>query len=79
MYNFQKLYISLLSANLANLIVSAAGIGVDRWYGYGFSTRQVSSRNTTEEQYHNNFVHPVTSGYNQLGDAYLAAFIEALS
>lgn len=79
MFNFRKLYNSLVGSGMPNLRISTAGMGVDRWFGYPFGTREISQRYTTTEQYHDNYVHPATSGYRQLGDGYFAAFVSSLT
>lgn len=78
-HNFKKLYVSLVGSSLPNLRIATPGLQVDRYYGYGFSERNISQEYTTTEQYHNNYVHPAASGYRQIGDAYLAAFVGVLT
>lgn len=77
-YTIRKYYMSLLS-EFPNMRIATPNLYLDRYYGYGFSTRQISSRYTETVQYHNNFVHPASSGYAQMGDAYLAAYVAVLS
>ena len=78
-YKIRKYYLSLLDdSTMSNLRIATPHLYLDRYYGYGFSTRQVSARYTETEKYHNNFVHPASSGYAQMADAYLAAFVAAL-
>lgn len=78
-YKIRKYYLSLLDdSTMPNLRIATPHLYLDRYYGYGFSTRQVSARYAETEKYHNNFVHPTSSGYAQMADAYLAAFVAAL-
>ena len=78
-YKIRKYYLSLLNDNtMPNLRIATPHLSLDRYYGYNFSTRQVSARYSDTEKYHNNFVHPASSGYSQMADAYLAAFVAAL-
>lgn len=79
-YKIRQFYLTLQNdANYPNIRIAPIGLEVDRYYGYGFSTRDISQRDTNDEQYHNNYVHPTDSGYGQIGDAYFAAFIGALT
>lgn len=79
-YNFRKMYLEELqnNVNYPNLIIAPSELLIDRYYGYGFSTRQISQRTIETEQYHNNFVHPDPAGYGQLADALFATYIGAL-
>ena len=77
-YKIRKYYLTLLS-EFPNLRIATPNLYLDRYYGYGFGTRQISDRYTTTEQYHTNYVHPTTSGYNQMADAYLACYVGVLS
>lgn len=79
-YNFRKMYLEELqnNVNYPNLIIAPSELLIDRYYGYGFSTRQISQRTTETEQYHNNFVHPGPAGYGQLADALFATYIGTL-
>lgn len=78
-YNFRKMYLEELQNKYPNLIISPSQLEVDRYYGYAFSSRQISQRTTTTEQYHNNFVHPCNDGYGQLADALFATYVGVLS
>ena len=76
----RKLYIELSkSGNYPNLRIATPNLNIDRYYGYPLNTRAVSSRNETLETYHTNYVHPETSGYAQIGDAYFPAIIATLN
>ena len=78
-YRIRKAYIELLKdASLPNLRIASPHLFLDRYYGYALSTRAVSARCDVQEQYHNNYVHPAASGYAQMADAYIGAFIDAL-
>lgn len=77
-YRLRKLYLSLQST-MPNIRIVPAAAEIDRYYGYGFSPRQISQRYTETEQIHNNAVHPAESGYLQLGDCFFAAFVGALT
>jgi hypothetical protein len=77
-YKIRKYYLTLLS-EFPNLRIATPNLYLDRYYGYAFGTRQISDRYTTTEQYHTNYVHPATSGYNQIGDAYLACYVGVLT
>lgn len=77
-YKIRKFYLSLL-ADFPNMRIATPNLLLDRYYGYPMGTRQVSDRCTETEAYHTNFVHPTTSGYKQMGDAYLAAFVAVLT
>lgn len=68
-----------ISKEFPNMLICPAHLMLDRYYGYGFSSRAISQRVSTTEQYHNNHVHPTKSGYGQIADAYLATYIKALS
>ena len=80
-YNFRKMYLEELqdNENYPNLIIAPSELLIDRYYGYNFSTRQISQRTTETEQYHNNFVHPGPAGYGQLADALFATYIGTLT
>lgn len=78
-YNFRKMYLDELQNQYPNLIIAPSQLEVDRYYGYSFSSRQISQRTTTTEQYHNNFVHPHSDGYGQLADALFATYVGVLS
>ncbi len=77
-YNIRKYYLTLLQ-EYPNLRIATPNLYLDRYYGYAFGTRQISDRYTTTEQYHTNYVHPDTSGYNQMADAYLACYVGVLT
>ena len=76
----RSFYLTLQNnADMPNLRVAPIAPQIDRYFGYNFATRQISQRYTETEQYHNNYVHPGASGYGQLGDAYFAAYVGALT
>ena len=56
-----------------NVRLSINGLMIDRYYGYGRSLVNVSQRDTTQIQEHTNGVHPISSGYFQLADAFYSA------
>ena len=79
-YNLRQFYLGLQSdANYPNIRIAPIALEVDRYYGYNFSTRAISQRTSTTEQYHNNYVHPGNDGYGQMGDAYFATYIGVLT
>ena len=51
-----------------NVLLGYAGITVDRYYGYPFTSQSVSNRITTQIERHSNAVHPSDEGFSQLGD-----------
>jgi len=54
----------------ANVYLSSAGLWVDRDYGYPKSNEDISDRESTQYSAHTNHVHPTTSGYYQIADAF---------
>ena len=79
-YAIRQLYMTLQNnANYPNIRIAPINLQVDRYYGYALGTRPISQRYTENEQYHNNYVHPGTSGYGQMGDAYFATYIGVLT
>tara|TARA_R110002072_G_scaffold115203_1_gene245405 strand:- start:643 stop:3228 length:2586 start_codon:yes stop_codon:yes gene_type:complete len=54
----------------ANVVIGSVGLECDRYYGYPFSDKQISSAYPTLESVHSNAVHPEISGYRQMGDAF---------
>ena len=79
-FTIRDFYLSLQnSEDYPNIRICSINPQVDRYYGYSFSTRQISQRNSDTEKYHNNCVHPGSIGYGQMGDAYFAAFVGALT
>lgn len=79
-FAIRRYYLTLQnSATMPNIRIAAIHPQVDRYYGYNFSTRQISQRYTETETYHTNYVHPGESGYGQMGDAYFAEFIGVLT
>ena len=52
----------------SNVLLGYAGITVDRYYGYPFTSQNVSDRITTQIERHSNAVHPSNEGFSQLGD-----------
>lgn len=77
-YKIRKYYLTLLS-EFPNIRLATPNLYLDRYYGYAFGTRKISDRYQVDEQYHTNYVHPTTSGYNQMADAYLACYVGVLS
>ena len=74
------LYLELLQdTTRPNYRVSPQALFIDRYYGYSLGSRAISSRVSTTELYHVNFVHPTTSGYQQLADGLLGAYVALLS
>lgn len=81
--NMQKirlLYLSLIDrSDMPNLRIAPVHLWLDRYYGYRFSDLPISERCKETEKRHSNHVHPTTSGYQQLGDAWYASYIQYLS
>lgn len=79
-FRIRQYYLTLQgNTSMPNIRIAPIHPQVDRYYGYDFGTRPISQRYTQTEQYHTNYVHPGASGYGQMGDAYFAAFIGALT
>ena len=79
-YKIRQLYMTLQNnQNYPNIRIAPINLQVDRYYGYNFGTRPISQRYNENEQYHNNYVHPGSSGYGQMGDAYFATYIGVLT
>jgi lysophospholipase L1-like esterase len=55
----------------SNVYVSAAGLMLDRYYGYPLTTEVVGSRYTEIATEHGDEVHPRNEGYDQMADAML--------
>ena len=53
----------------SNISVGYAGLTIDRYFGYGLTTRSVGDTYTDTEETHNNAVHPRTQGYEQIGQS----------
>ena len=83
MEKIRDLYISMYeSGDYPRLKIIAENLNIDRYYGYGFSERDISARYGGEgrkEKYHNNYVHPATSGYYQLADSITAGIVGILA
>jgi hypothetical protein len=77
-YKIRKYYLTLLT-EFPNIRIATPNLYLDRYYGYAFGTRKISNRYQVDEQYHANYVHPAPSGYNQMGDAYLACYVGVLT
>lgn len=77
-YRLRLFYLTLSKDEYPNLLIAPAHLGLDRYYGYAFSERPISDRNTEKEYYHNNYLHPSKSGYQQLADIYFASYIAAM-
>lgn len=59
------------------VFLGQAALGLDRYYGFPYEERNLSSRiSTVKEIFHLNCVHPNVEGYQQLGDGY---YLQALS
>lgn len=73
-YNVWKLREALYNAFSDSypdvVYLGQAVYGIDRIYGYPYTTIQSSSRINIEEMYHTNSVHPNTNGYRQIGDGF---------
>lgn len=79
-YRIRQFYLTLQnSAQYPNIIIAPISLGVDRYYGYHLGERVISQRVSIMEKYHTNHVHPTSSGYGQMADAYLGAYIYALT
>ena len=80
-YMLHQTYLSSYQGNVSypNLHIAPIGLMVDRYYGYAFASRTISARYTTMENYHSNFVHPATSGYEQMADAYFPILLYLLT
>jgi len=54
----------------ANVSIVSSNLFVDRHYGYSLQSENISARMTTVQyDAHINYVHPTTSGYEQIADA----------
>lgn len=62
----------------ANVSLGIVGLVCDRYYGYAFTTANVSARYAVSENVHTNAVHPTTSGYQQMGDAIYANILKLI-
>lgn len=76
-YKFRELYnvLATASENYPNLKVVGTNLNVDRYYGYQKSLKNISDRCTEQNYEHLNYVHPTTSGYQQIGDSLFASII----
>ena len=78
-YKIRQFYLTLQNyAQYPNIVIAPVSLSVDRYYGYDFSERAISQRYTTTEKYHNNYVHPGSSGYGQIADAYFGVYVDSL-
>lgn len=80
--NYERclLYLSLMQdATRPNYRVSAQRLNVDRYYGYALSSFPISARYAETVERHINYVHPDTSGYQQIADMLLPAYIGVLT
>lgn len=76
----RQLYFDLAeSGDYPNMRIATPNLNIDRYFGFPMGTRDVSARNTTQEQYHTNFVHPNATGYAQIGDSFFSAYIALLN
>lgn len=80
-YKFRELYnvLATASENYPNLKVVGTNLNVDRYYGYQKSLKNISDRCTEQNYEHLNYVHPTTSGYQQIGDSLFASIIGLLT
>ena len=79
-YKYRLLCLEMVkSGDYPNIVLSSAGLEVDRFYGYALEDRVISARVSQAEKVHNNYVHPTTSGYQQVADTYIADISKALS
>lgn len=80
-YKFRELYnvLATASENYPNLKVIGTNLNVDRYYGYQKSLKNISDRCTEQDYGHLNYVHPTTSGYQQIGDSLFASIIGLLT
>lgn len=79
-YKFRQLYLELAaSGNYPNMKVINESMSIDRYYGYDKGQRNVSDRDSEQQDYHLNYVHPTTSGYKQLADSIFASIIGLFS
>ena len=75
-YKFRALYLSLdTNSTYSQLKNVGTNLNVDRYYGYAKTLKNVSDRCTEQVYEHSNFVHPTTSGYQQIGDSLFASII----
>lgn len=75
-YKFRELYSTLSkSSSYPNMRVVGTNLAVDRYYGYAKSQKDVSERCSEKVYEHTNFVHPTTSGYQQIGDSLFGSII----
>lgn len=67
----QALYEEFTKSEYAGKVyLGEATLGIDRYYGFPYSTIQSSQRVEVDETYHTNSVHPNEVGYLQIGDGY---------
>ena len=80
-YRFRELYnvLAAASENYPNLKVVGTNLNVDRYYGYDKLQKNVSERCSEKVYEHTNYVHPATSGYQQIGDSLFASIIGLLT
>lgn len=78
LYKFRELYYDLASAsaNYPNMKVIGTNLAIDRYYCYPKTQKNISDRYTTQQETrHTNYLHPITSGYQQIGDSLFASII----
>ena len=66
------------AAYSANIEVGYAGLAIDRYYGYELQDAAISARLATTEKVHVNALHPTSSGYQQIGDAYFPHILKLI-
>lgn len=79
-YRLRLLYLSKYQNNpdYPNLKIACVGPQIDRYYGYELRERPISQQDENTEKYHVNYVHPTTSGYIQMSDAYFGIYLNYL-
>jgi hypothetical protein len=80
LWRFRELVISNfdVGAYNANVSVGIAGLGIDRYYGYELDSVAISARDSSTELIHINAAHPITSGYEQIGDSIYPQLLQLL-
>jgi hypothetical protein len=80
LYDLTVLYNDLLNdTTRPNIRVVAPKFFIDRYYGFPFSTRDVSSRCDVDEKFHSNYFHPTEGGYQQIADELMPGYIGVLT
>ena len=82
-WRYQK-YVWLLRKSICetftgqNVYVGQAALGLDRFYGYPYTTTAVNSHVSTTEILHTNCVHPSDEGYHMLADGYFMQLMNVM-